>query len=47
MPDSLLGHCPLCDAALPEDSLLGIRETDSYSVTFAECANCDTLVHPE
>lgn len=47
MPNSLLGHCPLCNAALSEDALLGVRETNSWSVTFAECATCKRLVNPE
>ena len=43
----LLGECPNCGNALGRDSLLISYEgDDGWPRTFADCSNCDEVVHP-
>ncbi|MFC7059976.1 DUF7837 family putative zinc-binding protein [Halovenus salina] len=43
----LLGHCPNCDAAIPEAWLL-VKYTKDNGATgiWAECPDCGTVVAP-
>ena len=44
---SILGDCPNCAAAIPEYKVLIEYETSqSWPRTFAECSDCETIVHP-
>lgn len=42
-----LGACPRCGADLPRNSLLIEYETDDGSAVYAECPDCETVVHPD
>lgn len=44
---SILGSCPNCTAAIPEYRVLIEYETsEGWPRTFAECPDCESVVHP-
>lgn len=45
---SYLGHCGRCGARVPRGNrLITYRDERGESATYAECPNCETVVHPE
>lgn len=42
-----LGHCPICEEAIPlQNKLIEFETPEGWTAMFAECANCSDLVHP-
>lgn len=43
-----LGHCPNCGDAIPRFNKLIEYETEKgWTAMFAECPDCEDIVHPE
>lgn len=42
-----LGRCPLCGQSLPRYSHLISYRRDGWPTMYAECDDCEEIVHPE
>lgn len=45
--DASGGSCPHCQTAIPRRAVLIEYETTTGSTAFAECPDCEEIVHPE
>lgn len=44
---SVLGTCPRCDRPIHErDRLITYETDDGWPATYAECTDCEDVVHP-
>jgi len=43
----LLGSCPECTATLHQQDVLVEYDADTNTRYYAECPDCETVVHPE
>ena len=48
MPVTTLGRCPNCSETIPRNNKLIEYETaNGWTAMFAECPDCNDVVHPE